>query len=111
MSFKSKEGKVGRFKPALTRWCLHNLAELKIPVERLAAGDLARRFPQFARLDTRLALFEPQGRQLSPTPAAWALQAAVDEVFEALARVEAELDALRPLPESPARLPAAAAMP
>ena len=58
-----------------------------------------------------LALFEPQGRQLSPTPAAWALQAAVDEVFEALARVEAELDALRPLPESPARLPAAAAMP
>lgn len=27
MSDKSREGKVGRFKPALTRWCLHNLAE------------------------------------------------------------------------------------
>jgi hydroxypyruvate isomerase len=27
MSFISKEGKRARFKPALTRWCLHNLAE------------------------------------------------------------------------------------
>ena len=57
-----------------------------------------------------LALFEPQGRHLAPTPAARALQAAVAQVFEALARVETELDALRPPPESPARLPAAAPM-
>lgn len=58
-----------------------------------------------------LALFEPQGRQLAPTPAALALSAAVDEIFEALDRVEAELEALRPPPESRARLPATAAMP
>lgn len=55
-----------------------------------------------------LPLFEPQGRQLAPTPAALALQAAVDEVFDALARVEDELEALRPAAQSPARLPAGA---
>ena len=57
-----------------------------------------------------LALFTPQGRQLAPTPAALVLQAAVDQVFEALARVETELEALRPLPQSRARLPATAHM-
>ena len=57
-----------------------------------------------------LALFKPQGRQLAPTPAALVLQAAVDQVFEALARVETELEALRPLPQSRARLPATAHM-
>jgi hydroxypyruvate isomerase len=34
MGFKSGEGKVGKFKPALTRWCLHNLAE-QWPVEKV----------------------------------------------------------------------------
>ena len=58
-----------------------------------------------------LALFEPQGRQLLPTAAALALQAAVDEIFEALDRVEAELEALRPAPTSLSRLPAAVPMP
>jgi hydroxypyruvate isomerase len=34
MSQMTREGKVGRFKPALTRWCLHNLAE-HWPVEKI----------------------------------------------------------------------------
>lgn len=34
MSFISREGKVGRFKPALTSWCLHNQAE-HWPVEKI----------------------------------------------------------------------------
>ena len=58
-----------------------------------------------------LALFEPQGRHLVPTPAALALQTAVEVVFEALARVEAELDALRPPLKLRVRSPATAPMP
>jgi hydroxypyruvate isomerase len=34
MSFISKEGKMARFKPALTRWCLHDLAE-HWPIEKI----------------------------------------------------------------------------
>ena len=62
-----------------------------------------------------ITLFEPQGRQLVPTPAALALRTAVGEVFDSLDRVASELDALRPPPllgaaTSLARLPATAAM-
>jgi hydroxypyruvate isomerase len=44
MSSKTGEGKVGRFKPALTRWCLHDLAE-HWPVEKICrtAVDLGVR--------------------------------------------------------------------
>ncbi len=42
-----------------------------------------------------LPLFLPQGRHLAPTPAALALQQAVDEVFAALERVDSVLAGLR----------------
>jgi hypothetical protein len=42
-----------------------------------------------------LALFEPRGRQLAPTAAAWALHAAVSEVFDSLERVDGVLGAMR----------------
>ena len=42
-----------------------------------------------------LALFETRGRQLVPTAAAWALHAAVAEMFDSLARVDGELGAMR----------------
>ena len=58
-----------------------------------------------------LVLFKPQGRQLVPTAAALTLQAAVAKVFEALVRVEVELDALRPAAAAKPRLPARCAMP
>ena len=57
-----------------------------------------------------LALFEPRGRHLAPTPAGLALRVAVDDMFLALARVEAELETLRRPAQSPARLPAPAPM-
>lgn len=41
-------------------------------------------------------LFELQGKQLVPTPAALALIASVDEVFDALTRCELALVPLRP---------------
>ena len=57
-----------------------------------------------------ITLFEPQGRHLVPTAAALALRTAVGEVFDSLGRAEQALDALRPGPQSPLRLPAGAAM-
>jgi DNA-binding transcriptional LysR family regulator len=42
-----------------------------------------------------LALFETRGRQLVPTAAAWALHAAVAEMFDSLARVDGVLGAMR----------------
>lgn len=42
-----------------------------------------------------LALFETRGRQLVPTPAAWALHAAVAEMFDSLERVDGVLGAMR----------------
>ena len=43
-------------------------------------------------------LFEQQGKQLVPTPAAQALLESVDEVFAALTRCEQALAPLRPSP-------------
>ena len=40
-------------------------------------------------------LFERQGKQLVPTPAAQALRASVEEVFDALTRCELALEPLR----------------
>lgn len=57
-----------------------------------------------------ITLFEARGRHLVPTPAALALRTAVGEVFDSLDRAELALDALRPGPQSPLRLPAGAAM-
>lgn len=42
-----------------------------------------------------LTLFETEGRQLVPTPAAWALHDAVCEVFDSLERVDRVLGDLR----------------
>lgn len=42
-----------------------------------------------------LPLFEARGRQLVPTAAAWALHAAVAEMFDSLERVDCVLGAMR----------------
>ena len=50
-----------------------------------------------------LPLFETQGRHIVPTEAAWALHAAVCEVFASLERVDGVLGAMRDEPRSPPR--------
>ncbi len=55
---------------------LRHLTEWKIPVERLDAGEMTKRFPAFAALNTRVALFEPEAGALLARQACLAIEAA-----------------------------------
>jgi glycine/D-amino acid oxidase-like deaminating enzyme len=44
---------------------LHHLREQEIPAERWTVDEVARRFPQFAPLETQVALYEPEAGLLA----------------------------------------------
>lgn len=62
------------------RASLRHLAKHKIPVERLTVGEVVRRFPQFAPLDTRLAYLEPKAGVLLARKACRAVVSAFDRL-------------------------------
>lgn len=62
------------------RASLRHLAKHKIPVERLTVGEVVRRFPQFAPLDTRQAYLEPKAGVLLARKACRAVVSAFDRL-------------------------------